>query len=62
MIFFRIDLSDNHGLGHYNRIRSLIKYLDLKKYKIVIDKLPNFFFLKVRKKILFLYMKIKIAF
>jgi len=50
MIFFRIDLSDNHGLGHYNRIRSLIKYLDLKKYKIVIDKLPNFFFFKGEEK------------
>ena len=50
MIFFRVDLSNKHGLGHYNRIRSLIKYLDLKKYKIVIDKLPNFFFFKGEEK------------
>ena len=39
MIFFRIDLSHKHGLGHYNRIKSLIKYLNLKNYKIIIDKL-----------------------
>ena len=56
MIFFRIDLSNSHGLGHYNRIRSLIKYLNLKKYKIVIDKLPkNFFFKSEEKNIITLY-------
>jgi acyl carrier protein len=32
MFFFRIDLGHKHGLGHYNRIKSLIKYLNLKKY------------------------------
>ena len=50
MIFFRIDLSIKHGLGHYNRAKSLIKYLGLNKYKIVIDKLPNNHFFKNEKK------------
>ena len=56
MIFFRIDLSDNHGLGHYNRIKSLINYLDLTEYKIVIDELPKIpFFKSEEKNILPLY-------
>ena len=37
MIIFRIDLGHKYGLGHYSRIKSLINYLNLKKYKIVID-------------------------
>ena len=41
MILFRIDLSIKYGLGHYNRIKSLANYLNLKKYKIIVDKLPN---------------------
>ena len=36
MFFFRIDLGSKHGLGHYNRVASLIKYLNIKKYKIII--------------------------
>jgi len=44
MVFFRIDLSNEDGLGHYNRVKSLIKHLDLKKYKIVIDKPSNISF------------------
>ena len=50
MILFRIDLSIKDGLGHYNRVKSLIKYLNLKKYKIIIDKLPNISFFKNEKK------------
>ena len=50
MIFFRIDLNIKHGLGHYRRIKSLIRYLDIKKYKIVIDKLPSGSFFKEEKK------------
>jgi spore coat polysaccharide biosynthesis predicted glycosyltransferase SpsG len=46
MVFFRIDLSNQDGLGHYNRVKSLIKYLDLKKYKIVIEKPKNISFFK----------------
>ena len=57
MIFFRIDLGHKHGLGHYNRIKSLIKYLNLKNYKIIIDKLSNISFLAKEKKILYLYIK-----
>jgi len=50
MIFFRIDLSVKHGLGHYNRVKSFINYLNIKKYKIVVDKLPNQFYFKNEKK------------
>ena len=46
MIIFRIDLSIKHGLGHYNRIKSLIKYLNIKKYQIIVDKLPRASFFK----------------
>ena len=46
MILFRIDLSIKEGLGHYNRVKSLIKYLNLKKYKIIVDNLPNISFFK----------------
>ena len=45
MIIFRIDLGHKYGLGHYSRIKSLIKYLKLKKYKIVIDKFSDSSFL-----------------
>ena len=38
MIIFRIYLGHKYGLGHYSRIKSLINYLNLKKYIIVIDK------------------------
>ena len=56
MIFFRIDLSNKHGLGHYNRVKSLIKYLDLKNYKIVVDKSPSSsFFANEKKNIMTLY-------
>ena len=58
MIFFRIDLSDKYGLGHYKRVKSLIKYLEIKKYKIVIDKVPrNPFFKEEEKNILSIYEK-----
>ena len=50
MILFRIDLSIKDGLGHYNRIKSLTKQLNLKKYKIIIDKLTNTSFFKNEKK------------
>ena len=50
MIFFRIDMSVKYGLGHYKRVKSLIKYLNIKKYKIVIDKLSNTSFFENEKK------------
>ena len=49
MILFRIDLSIKYGLGHYNRVKSLAKHLNLKRYKIVIDKLPTTSFFKNEK-------------
>ena len=58
MIFFRIDVGHKQGLGHYTRIKALIKYLNLKKYKIVIDKNTNIsFFKKESKNIISLYKK-----
>ena len=58
MVFFRIDLSSKHGLGHYNRVKSLIKYLNLIDYKIVIDKLSSSsYFLSEKKNIIPLYEK-----
>ena len=58
MILFRIDLSIKYGLGHYNRVKSLANYLNLKRYKIVVDKLPNTSFFKNEKEnIIFLYEK-----
>ena len=56
MIFFRIDLGHKHGLGHYNRIKSLIKYLNLKNYKIIIDKLSNISFLAKEKKKYYIFI------
>ena len=50
MIFFRVDLSVKEGLGHYNRVKSLIKYLNLKKYKIVVNKVLKNPFFKDEKK------------
>mgnify|MGYP000188406816 CR=1 FL=1 len=58
MVFFRIDLSSKHGLGHYNRVKSLIKHLNLINYKIVVDKLSNNpYFLSEKKNIISLYGK-----
>ena len=55
MIFFRIDLSAKEGLGHYNRVKSFIKYLNLKNYKIVVDKTLKNIFFKDEKNIISLY-------
>ena len=58
MFFFRIDLGPEHGLGHYNRVISLIRYLNIKNYKIVIDNISDSFYLKKEKKnIIILYNK-----
>ena len=58
MIIFRIDLGYKYGLGHYSRIKSLIRYLKLKKYKIVIDKFSDSSFLSDRSNnIISLYEK-----
>ena len=40
MYFFRIDIGSTEGLGHYARILSLVKFLKIKKYKIIVNKLP----------------------
>jgi len=60
MIIFRIDLGHKQGLGHYSRIKSLIRHLKLKKYKIVIDKFSDSSFLSEENfKIISLYEKDK---
>jgi len=56
MFIFRIDLDTEHGLGHYNRIKALIKYLGIKKYKIIVDKLlSTSFFTNEKDNIIALY-------
>tara|TARA_Y100000996_G_C22529689_1_gene646019 strand:- start:739 stop:1752 length:1014 start_codon:yes stop_codon:yes gene_type:complete len=56
MIIFRIDLGHKYGLGHYSRIKSLINYLNLKKYIIVIDKQSDKnFLLSEKNKVISLY-------
>ena len=56
MFIFRIDLSTEHGLGHYNRVKALIKYLGIKKYKIIVDKLlSTSFFNNEKDNIIALY-------
>ena len=56
MFFFRIDLGQNQGLGHYNRVKALIKNLEIKKYKIIVDKTPsNLFFKNDEKNFLSIY-------
>ncbi len=60
MILVRIDSGSKLGLGHYVRIKTLIKYLKIKKYLIVVDKVSNKkFFTKENKKIIPLYKKNK---
>ena len=41
MYLFRIDIGLNYGLGHYQRIKSFIKLLKIKEYKIIIDNLTD---------------------
>jgi len=56
MVFFRIDLNQKNGLGHYYRIKSLIKHLKIKKYKIIIETfLEQDFFKNEKKNFLYLY-------
>tara|TARA_B100001123_G_scaffold445342_1_gene596653 strand:- start:1649 stop:2656 length:1008 start_codon:yes stop_codon:yes gene_type:complete len=57
MIFFRIDLGNERGLGHYQRIKSLINYLNIKKYKIIIDHLSDAKNLKNENNFEYLYPK-----
>lgn len=58
MFFFRVDLGEKSGLGHYARIKSLINYLNIKKYKIVIDKIcKNKFFISKQNEFISLYEK-----
>ena len=57
MIFFRIDLGPKKGLGHYKRVKSLISYLKIKKYKIIIDHLSDAKLLKDENNFEYLYSK-----
>jgi spore coat polysaccharide biosynthesis predicted glycosyltransferase SpsG len=62
MFFFRIDLGPEHGLGHYSRVISLIRYLNIKNYKIVIDNISDSFYLEKEKKNIIILYKKKIHF
>lgn len=56
MILIRIDLGPKVGLGHYMRAKTLIKYLKIKNYKIIVDKISNKkFFAKDKQNIVSLY-------
>ncbi len=56
MILIRIDLGSKLGLGHFIRVKTLIKYLKIKNYKIIVDNIYNEkFFTKEKKKIISLY-------
>ena len=57
MFYFRIDLGSKSGLGHFNRVKSLIKYLQIKDYKIVVDHLTDINPIKNKKNIIYLYNK-----
>jgi spore coat polysaccharide biosynthesis predicted glycosyltransferase SpsG len=49
MILIRIDLGSKLGLGHYIRAKTLIKYLKIKEYKIIVDKISKEKFFKKEK-------------
>tara|TARA_B100000795_G_scaffold173823_2_gene131158 strand:- start:7953 stop:8963 length:1011 start_codon:yes stop_codon:yes gene_type:complete len=55
MFYFRIDVGPKFGLGHLTRVKALIRYLKIRSYKIVIDKLFNNNFLANDKNIVCLY-------
>ena len=57
MFYFRIDLSSKHGLGHYHRAKALIRLLNIKKYKIIVDKIPENIFFRNKKNFDALYSK-----
>ena len=50
MFYLRIDLGSHYGMGHYSRALSLIDYLNIKEYKIVVDNLKNNIFSQKEKK------------
>ena len=56
MILIRVDSGSKVGLGHFIRIQALIKYLKIKNYKIIVDKISHeSFFKKEKSKIISLY-------
>lgn len=60
MFYFRLDVGPKFGLGHLFRVRALINYLEIKAYRIVIDKFYNNNFLKYEKDIICLYKNNKV--
>tara|TARA_A100001388_G_C28446983_1_gene346821 strand:+ start:189 stop:446 length:258 start_codon:yes stop_codon:yes gene_type:complete len=58
MYYIRVDLGSKSGLGHLNRSISLIKYLKIKNYKIIVDNPLDEFLKKFNKnRIINLYNK-----
>ena len=49
MYYIRVDLGSKSGLGHLNRSISLIKYLKIKNYKIIVDNPLDEFLKKINK-------------
>ena len=60
MILIRIDLGSKLGLGHYIRVKTLIKYLKIRSYKIIVDNFTDLhFFENEKQNIVSLYKKNK---
>ena len=59
MYLFRIDIGSQSGLGHFKRVQSFIKYLDIKDYKIIINDIRDSKFLVNQKNLIALYTKKK---
>jgi UDP-2,4-diacetamido-2,4,6-trideoxy-beta-L-altropyranose hydrolase len=58
MYYIRVDFGSKSGLGHLNRSISLIKYLKIKNYKIIVDNPLDEFLNKINKnRIINLYSK-----
>ena len=56
MILIRIDTGSKSGLGHFKRVKSFIKYLNIKEYLIVTNYISDVKNLK-EKKVVNLYSK-----
>ena len=49
MILIRIDTGSKSGLGHFKRVKSFIKYLNIKEYLIVTNYISDVKNLKEKK-------------
>ncbi len=59
MYLFRIDIGAQSGLGHFKRVQSFIKYLNIKDYKIIVNDIRDSKLLINQKNLITLYPKKK---